>query len=48
MVECRYFGGLSIADTALALDVSEATVKRDWVVAQAWLHRALRNTGDTL
>jgi RNA polymerase sigma factor (TIGR02999 family) len=42
VVECRYFGGLSIPETALALDISEATVKRDWAVAQAWLHRALR------
>jgi|GEM_PF-118327 len=45
VVECRYFGGLSITDTALALKISEATVKRDWVVAQAWLHRALREYG---
>ncbi len=42
VVECRYFGGLSISDTALALEISEATVKRDWSLAQAWLHRALR------
>ena len=42
VVECRYFGGLSIPETALALGISEATVKRDWTVAQAWLHRALR------
>ncbi len=47
VVECRYFGGLSITDTALALDISEATVKRDWTVAQAWLHRALRAAGET-
>jgi RNA polymerase sigma factor (TIGR02999 family) len=47
VVECRYFGGLSITDTALALDISEATVKRDWAVAQAWLHRALRAAGET-
>jgi RNA polymerase sigma factor (TIGR02999 family) len=45
VVECRYFGGLSIADTAMALNISEATVKRDWSVAQAWLHRALREPG---
>jgi RNA polymerase sigma factor (TIGR02999 family) len=45
VVECRFFGGLSIADTALALDISEATVKRDWSIAQAWLHRALREAG---
>jgi RNA polymerase sigma factor (TIGR02999 family) len=47
VVECRYFGGLSIAETALALDISEATVKRDWTVAQAWLHQRLRSTEDT-
>jgi RNA polymerase sigma factor (TIGR02999 family) len=46
VVECRYFGGLSIPETALALDISEATVKRDWAVAQAWLHRALRDSGE--
>lgn len=42
VVECRYFGGLSIPDTAIALGISEATVKRDWALAQAWLHRELR------
>jgi RNA polymerase sigma factor (TIGR02999 family) len=42
VVECRYFGGLSIPDTAAALGISEATVKRDWMLAQAWLHRALK------
>ncbi len=42
VVECRYFGGLSIPDTATALAISEATVKRDWMLAQAWLHRALK------
>jgi len=45
VVECRYFGELSITDTALALGISEATVKRDWGLAQAWLHRALRAHG---
>jgi DNA-directed RNA polymerase specialized sigma24 family protein len=40
-VECRYFAGLSIPDTAVALGVSEATVKRDWALAQAWLYREL-------
>jgi RNA polymerase sigma factor (TIGR02999 family) len=43
VVECRYFGGLSIPETAATLNLSEATVKRDWSVAQAWLHRALRD-----
>lgn len=42
VVECRYFGGLSVPATAAALDISEATVKRDWSLAQAWLFRALR------
>lgn len=41
VVECRYFGGLSIEETALALDISAATVSRDWTFARAWLHREL-------
>ncbi|NNF15038.1 MAG: sigma-70 family RNA polymerase sigma factor [Gemmatimonadetes bacterium] len=41
VVECRFFGGMSIEETALALDVSKATVKRDWVLARAWLNREL-------
>ena len=41
VVELRFFGGLSIADTASALDVSTATIERDWVVARAWLHQRL-------
>lgn len=41
LVECRYFAGLSIAETAEALGVSPATVKREWTVARAWLHREL-------
>ncbi len=47
VVECRYFGGLSIPDTATALGISEATVKRDWMLAQAWLHRALKEHAPT-
>lgn len=42
VVELRYFGGLSIQETAQVLDVSPATVKRDWEVAKAWLLRELR------
>ena len=38
VVECRFFGGMTIAGTAEALGLSPATVKRDWVLAQAWLH----------
>jgi RNA polymerase sigma factor (TIGR02999 family) len=40
-VECRYFAGLSIEETADALGISPATVKRDWTMARAWLHREL-------
>jgi len=42
VVELRFFGGLSIEETADVLAVSTATVKRDWLVARAWLHRELR------
>lgn len=41
IVECRYFAGLSIEETAETLGISPATVKRDWAVARAWLHREL-------
>ena len=41
LVELRYFGGLGIEDTAEALGVSPATVKREWAVARAWLRREL-------
>lgn len=41
VVECRFFGGMSIAETAEALSLSAATVKRDWVMARAWLNREL-------
>jgi len=39
VVECRFFGGMSVEDTATALDISERTVKRDWMFARAWLRR---------
>jgi RNA polymerase sigma factor (TIGR02999 family) len=39
VVECRFFGGLTVAETAQALGISARTVKRDWALAQAWLHR---------
>jgi RNA polymerase sigma factor (TIGR02999 family) len=42
MVECRFFGGLEIAEIAELLEVSEATILRDWRAAKAWLARALR------
>lgn len=41
VVECRFFGGLTIEDTAAALDISPATVKRDWASAQVTLYRDL-------
>lgn len=43
VVECRFFGGLTIEETAAALDVSPRTVKRDWAMAQAWLHREIES-----
>lgn len=42
VVEARFFAGLSIEETAAALDISPATVKRDWQLASAWLHREIR------
>lgn len=41
VVECRFFGGLSLDETAEALAISPATVSRDWTFARAWLHREL-------
>ena len=45
LVELRFFGGYSIEETAQALGSSPATVKREWDLARAWLHRRLR-TGE--
>jgi RNA polymerase sigma factor (TIGR02999 family) len=42
VVECRFFAGLSVEDTALALGVTTRTVKRDWAFARAWLFNFLR------
>jgi len=44
MVESRFFGGLDIPETASLLNVSEATVLRDWRAAKAWLAHELRQT----
>lgn len=44
IVELRFFGGLSIDETASVLNISPATVKREWVVAKAWLARELGTT----
>ncbi len=43
VVECRFFAGLSIEETATALELSPATVKRDWIAARAWLNRELQS-----
>jgi RNA polymerase sigma factor (TIGR02999 family) len=45
MVECRFFGGLDVSETAALLEVSEATVLRDWRAAKAWLAVELSHTG---
>ncbi len=42
VVECRYFGGLSVEETAAALEVSPRTVKSDWALARAWLYETLK------
>lgn len=41
VVECRYFAGLDVEETAAALGIASATVKRDWALARAWLRREL-------
>ncbi|HEX5215111.1 MAG TPA: ECF-type sigma factor [Vicinamibacterales bacterium] len=43
VVMLRYFAGLTIEETAAALDISPATVKNEWAFARAWLHDALRS-----
>lgn len=44
IVELRYFGGLSVAETAQVLGISDKTVMRDWNLAKAWLYRELTQT----
>ncbi|AKJ32063.1 ECF-type sigma factor [Caldimonas brevitalea] len=44
VVELRFFGGLSVTETAEAMQISEATVKREWATARAWLLRELGRT----
>jgi len=44
IVELRFFGGLSIEETAVVTGVSPATVKRNWAAARVWLHRELNRT----
>ncbi len=43
IVELRFFGGLSIDETALAVNISAATTKREWATARLWLHQAMSN-----
>lgn len=42
IVELRFFGGLSIEETSRVLNISEATVKRDWITAKVWLHHEMK------
>lgn len=44
VVECRYFAGYSDAETARALGISERSVRGDWTLARAWLHREMAGT----
>ena len=46
VVELRYFGGLSVEETAVALHISPETVMRDWQMAKTWLFRELTRTHD--
>ncbi len=45
VVEMRYFGGMSVEETAAVLNLSPATVLRDWKAAKAWLYTQLNRTG---
>jgi RNA polymerase sigma factor (TIGR02999 family) len=45
LIECRFFGGLDVAETAAVLSISEATVLRDWRAARAWLAAEVRRDG---
>jgi RNA polymerase sigma factor (TIGR02999 family) len=45
VVELKFFAGFNIDETARALDISPATVERDWTVSKAWLHQRLTGTG---
>jgi RNA polymerase sigma factor (TIGR02999 family) len=46
IVECRFFGAMSVEDTAEALGISPATVKRGWSLAQSWLYRDLKQMAE--
>ena len=42
VVELRFFGGLTVEETAGAMELNPATVRREWTVAKAWLHRSIK------
>jgi RNA polymerase sigma factor (sigma-70 family) len=46
IIEMRFFGGLSLEETAAVLDISLATVKREWASARAWMRRELSKDRD--
>lgn len=48
VVECRFFGGMSLEDTATALGISPRTVQRDWIFARAWLRHEMQLRLDEL
>jgi RNA polymerase sigma factor (TIGR02999 family) len=47
IVTLRYFAGLSVEETAAAMDLSPATVKNEWTFARAWLFRVLGSSGNS-
>jgi len=47
IVELRFFGGLSIEETAQAVSVSQATAKREWMTARVWLHRTMSQSASS-
>ncbi len=47
VVECRFFGGLSVSETAELLGVSESSVERDWRIVRAWLEARIRGSKET-
>ena len=47
VVECRYFGGMSVEETAVALEISPRTVEYDWSIGRAWLYDRLQGTEPT-
>ncbi len=47
LFECRVFGGMTIEETAAALSVSPATVKRDWALLSAWVYREMKSGQET-